>query len=173
MLTSPAGRGRNEPFCSLNRLVHGQEHTLATCLSITELLSGSQCPQERDAHSYLGQRRLSSMPSHLSGPSPHTPLCPLLSGRIRTSAAPGVRMCFLVSESLLMQKPLPGPPSFSFPLVHLEKLHSSYKKTVLRPSPQETTQTPHLDLLLSSRATPTLFCHIVFFLLTWMGVDGA
>lgn len=120
-----------------------------------------------------GQRRLSSMPSRLSGPSPHTPLCPLLSGRIRTSAAPGVRMCFLVSESLLMQKPLPGPPSFSFPLLHLEKLHSPYKKTVLRPSPQETTQTPHLDLLLSSWATPTLFCHIIFFLLTLMGVDGA
>lgn len=79
------------------------------------------------------------MPSSLSRPSPHTPLCSLLSSHIRTLTTPGVHMCFLISESLFTLKTA-WAPQLSSPLLHLEKFHSPYKKTVLRPSPQETTQ---------------------------------
>ena len=116
------------------------------------------------------------MLSHLAGPSPHTPLCPLLSSHIRTFTTPGVHMCFS-SLSLCSCRSLCLDPSALFPSSPPRKtpltLQKKKKKTVLKPSPQKTTQMPHLDLLFSSLATTTLFCHIIFFLLILMGVDGA
>lgn len=112
------------------------------------------------------------MPSHLSGPSPHTPLCPLLPSHIRMFTTPRVHMCFS-SLSLCSCISLCLDLSALFPSSPPRKtLLTLQKKTVLRPSPQETTQMPHLEAF-SSLANTTLFCHIIFFLLILMGVDGA
>ena len=93
MLTSQQGEAEMS-HSVLYKQVGSWPGALIGNLPITELISGSQCPQEWNANSYLGQRRLSKMPSHLSEPSPHTPLCPLLPSHIRTFTTPRVHMCF-------------------------------------------------------------------------------